>query len=152
MREGRWGGSSGTEGRELQMTAWWRAGAGIQKAFFSLGNGKDQRCAVIKEGEVRLLQRQHCFQQAPQSQKQQHLSSPPTNFPAPLPTAATKFSCSLLLLVIECLDKMDSNYMHVQRGKIKLDCSILYGFYKILMYVVEIDGKPPPQLEGRALL
>lgn len=41
MREGRWGGSSGTEGRELQMTAWWRAGAGIQKAFFSLGNGKD---------------------------------------------------------------------------------------------------------------
>lgn len=42
--------------------------------------------------------------------------------------------------------------MHVQREKRKLDCSIFYGFYKILMYVVGIDGKPPPELEGRALL
>lgn len=47
---------------------------------------------------------------------------------------------------------MESNYLHVQRGKIKLDCSLFYGFYKILMCVVGIDGKPPPELEGRALL
>jgi len=50
------------------------------------------------------------------------------------------------------LDKLESNYLHVQREKIKLDCSIFYGFYKILMYVVGIDGKAPPELEGRALL
>lgn len=73
-------------------------------------------------------------------------------FSAPLPAPATKLSCSHLLLVIECLDKMESNYMHVQRGKIKPVCSIFYGFYKILMYVVGVDGKPPPQLEGRAPL
>lgn len=73
-------------------------------------------------------------------------------YSALLPAPSAKLSHSLLLLVIECLDKMESNYMHVQRGKIKPDCSIFYGFYKILMYVVGIDGKPPPQLEGRAPL
>lgn len=79
------------------------------------------------------------------AQAQQHPSSP-------LPAPASKLSCSFLSLVIECLDKRESNYLHVEREKIKPDCSIFYGFYKILMYVVGIDGKPPPELEGRALL
>lgn len=47
---------------------------------------------------------------------------------------------------------MESNYLHVQREKIKLDCSIFYGFYKMLMYVVGVDGKAAPVLEGRAPL
>lgn len=84
----------------------------------------------------------------PQTEKHLH----PPLLPAPLPAPGSKLPCSFLSLVIEWFGKMESNYLHVQREKIKLDCSIFYGFYKMLMYVVGVDGKAPPVLEGRAPL